>query len=130
MQPWPREQPQRAAPSLTQSTSHAGPHSVSTFQSCSINSFLSFGLPFLETASPLPVSEFVDRRNNLAKALVADGINAFIVEPGYTFKYVHPIAQLPSLPFHSLQILKTNQPSTPISPNQTGNPGSPKNGPS
>jgi hypothetical protein len=30
----------------------------------------------------------VDRRNKLTAALVADGIDAFIVEPGFTFKYV------------------------------------------
>jgi hypothetical protein len=44
-------------------------------------------LKFLDIASPLPSSEFRERRDRLAKALVADGIDAFIVEPGYTFKY-------------------------------------------
>lgn len=51
----------------------------------------------------------MDRRNNLAKALVTDDIDAFIVEPGYFFKYVH----LPfsfALPFHSLQILNLTSP--------------------
>jgi Xaa-Pro aminopeptidase len=108
MQTWPREQPQQAASLLTQSTSHAGPHNISTFQSCSSNSFLSSVLPFLKTASPLPVSEFVDRRNNLAKALVADGLDAFIVEPGYTFKYV-PSTSPSSTPMLPLQINKSNK---------------------
>jgi Xaa-Pro aminopeptidase len=39
------------------------------------------------------VDEFVQRRNNLAKALVADNVDAFIVEPGYTFQYYANISQ-------------------------------------
>jgi Xaa-Pro aminopeptidase len=63
------------------------------FQSCSINNFLSTGLPFLESASPLPVDEFEQRRHNLAKALAADQVDAFIVEPGYTFQYYANVSQ-------------------------------------
>lgn len=33
------------------------------------------------------------RRNNLAIALAADGVDAFIVEPGYTFQYYANISQ-------------------------------------
>lgn len=33
------------------------------------------------------------RRNNLAIALEADGVDAFIVEPGYTFKYYANVSQ-------------------------------------
>jgi hypothetical protein len=100
-------QPRRLLPSS--SYSYPEPHTLATFQTCSINSFLSTGLPFLETASHLPVSEFVERRNNLAKALVADGIDAFTVEPGYTFKYVRPIHiflhQTLSFLYHSRSIM-------------------------
>jgi Xaa-Pro aminopeptidase len=39
------------------------------------------------------VDEFVQRRNNLAKALIADQVDAFIVEPGYTFQYYANISQ-------------------------------------
>ncbi|KAH8658796.1 aminopeptidase-like protein P [Tricladium varicosporioides] len=68
-------------------------NSVKHFQKCSIDNFLSTGLPFLDSASPLSVSEFVQRRNNLANALVADQIDAFVVEPGYTFQYYANISQ-------------------------------------
>jgi Xaa-Pro aminopeptidase len=47
----------------------------------------------LESASPLPSEEFEQRRDNLAKALVADQVDAFIVEPGYTFQYYANISQ-------------------------------------
>jgi hypothetical protein len=63
------------------------------FQNCSITHFVSTNLPFLSTASPFPVSEFIQRRNDLAKALIADEIDAFIVEPGYTFQYYANISQ-------------------------------------
>ncbi|KAL2074108.1 hypothetical protein VTL71DRAFT_7886 [Oculimacula yallundae] len=71
----------------------SSPRSIQEFQKCSINNFLATGLPFLDSASPLPVSEFVERRDNLAAALVADGIDAFLVEPGYTFQYYANISQ-------------------------------------
>src|SRR4051794_7230907 len=66
---------------------------IQGFQKCSMDKFLSTDLPFLDSASPLPVSEFVERRNNLAAALVADGVDAFLVEPGYTFQYYANISQ-------------------------------------
>jgi hypothetical protein len=47
----------------------------------------------LNSASPLPLSEFVQRRDNLAKALVEDGVDAFVVEPGYTFQYYANVSQ-------------------------------------
>ncbi|KAE8452040.1 hypothetical protein EG329_002205 [Mollisiaceae sp. DMI_Dod_QoI] len=72
---------------------NSSPHNLSDFQKCSINNFLSTGLPFLRNAAPLPISEFVQRRQNLAIALHADGIDAFIVEPGYTFQYYANISQ-------------------------------------
>ena len=39
------------------------------------------------------MEEFVQRRNRLAEALVADRVDAFIVEPGYTFQYHANISQ-------------------------------------
>ncbi|TGO63364.1 hypothetical protein BCON_0013g00080 [Botryotinia convoluta] len=63
------------------------------FQRCSVNTFLETGLPWLETASPIVLSEFVQRRDNLAVALESDGIDAFIVEPGYTFQYYANVSQ-------------------------------------
>ncbi|TVY80521.1 putative peptidase [Lachnellula suecica] len=71
----------------------SAPHTIQRFQKCSIDNFLSTGLPFLNSAAPLPVDEFVQRRNNLAKALVADHVDTFIVEPGYTFQYYANISQ-------------------------------------
>ncbi|CZR66264.1 probable xaa-Pro dipeptidase [Phialocephala subalpina] len=73
--------------------SKLSPNRLAEFQKCSINNFLSTGLPFLDNAAPLPISEFVQRRNNLAVALHADKIDAFIVEPGYTFQYYANISQ-------------------------------------
>ncbi|KAF7865356.1 hypothetical protein EAF04_006333 [Stromatinia cepivora] len=64
-----------------------------TFRKCSVNTFLETGLPWLETASPIVLQEFIQRRNNLAVALETDGIDAFIVEPGYTFQYYANISQ-------------------------------------
>lgn len=69
------------------------PRTVAEFQECSINNFIATGLHFLDSASPLPVSEYVERRDNLAAALVADEIDAFLVEPGYTFQYYANISQ-------------------------------------
>ena len=39
------------------------------------------------------MEEFIERRNNLANALNADHVDAFIVEPGYTFQYYANISQ-------------------------------------
>lgn len=63
------------------------------FQKCSIDTFVATGLPFLNTASRPPLSEYVLRRDNLAKALATDHIDAFVVEPGYTFSYYANITQ-------------------------------------
>ncbi|KAE8393431.1 Creatinase/aminopeptidase [Aspergillus alliaceus] len=63
------------------------------FQQCSIQNLQSTGLYFLETAVPIAVKDFEDRRGRLARALVADDADAFIVEPGYTFKYYANVSQ-------------------------------------
>ncbi|OJJ98460.1 hypothetical protein ASPACDRAFT_44970 [Aspergillus aculeatus ATCC 16872] len=63
------------------------------FETCSIDNFRGTGYPFLDTAVPMTVEDFEDRRDRLAQALVADGVDAFVVEPGYTFKYYANISQ-------------------------------------
>lgn len=62
------------------------PKHLRSFQDCSIRN-LQANLSFLDTAHPLSVAEFVHRRDRLAQALVEDGLDAFLVEPGYTFSY-------------------------------------------
>ena len=39
------------------------------------------------------MEDYILRRNNLAKALVAEGVDAFVVEPGYTFSYYANVTQ-------------------------------------
>ena len=63
------------------------------FQKCSIDNYLDTGLPFLEGVKRPPLEEYVTRRDNLAKALVSDGVDAFVVEPGYTFTYYANVTQ-------------------------------------
>lgn len=64
------------------------PSRLQSFQDCSIEQlYIDTDLDFLSTASPIALSEFVLRRDRLAQALVDDGLDAFIVEPGYTFQY-------------------------------------------
>lgn len=67
--------------------------SLDDFEACSIDNFRGTGYPFLDTAVPMTVEDFEDRRDRLAQALVADGVDAFVVEPGYTFKYYANISQ-------------------------------------
>jgi hypothetical protein len=61
-------------------TSHAS--TVSDFRSCSIQNFQATQFPFLEGVRPITHDEFVARRQRLAQALLSDGANAFVVEPG------------------------------------------------
>ncbi|KAF2771074.1 Creatinase/aminopeptidase [Teratosphaeria nubilosa] len=69
------------------------PQHLKAFQTCSINDFLATDLTFMDTAQPLPRPEFVDRRDKLAQALANEDIDAFIVEPGYTFSYYGNVTQ-------------------------------------
>ncbi|KAF7595231.1 hypothetical protein BBP40_006977 [Aspergillus hancockii] len=69
------------------------PSKYEEFQECSIRNLQDTGLYFLNTAVPIAVEDFEDRRDRLAQALVADGVDAFIVEPGYTFKYYGNVSQ-------------------------------------
>ncbi|KAJ5994712.1 hypothetical protein N7481_001689 [Penicillium waksmanii] len=63
------------------------------FQQCAIDNLLNTGLPFLGNASPITVDDFEERRQRLAEALVAEDVDAFVVEPGYTFKYYGNVSQ-------------------------------------
>lgn len=64
-----------------------------TFKQCSIDTYRATGLKFLDTAVRPPVEEYVLRRNNLAKTLAIEGVDAFVVEPGYTLSYYANITQ-------------------------------------
>ncbi|CAG8121985.1 unnamed protein product [Penicillium olsonii] len=66
---------------------------VENLQQCAIDNLLGTGLPFLEKASPISLVDFEERRDRLANALVAEGVDAFVVEPGYTFKYYGNVSQ-------------------------------------
>ncbi|KAL1986498.1 hypothetical protein VTN96DRAFT_6257 [Rasamsonia emersonii] len=63
------------------------------FQQCSIQNLLETDLYFLQGVAPPSVAHYEARRNRLANALVADGVDAFVVEPGYTFKYYANVSQ-------------------------------------
>ena len=43
-------------------------------------------LSFLDGTKAISTSEFLDRRVRLARALVASDVDAFVLEPGYTFQ--------------------------------------------
>lgn len=66
---------------------------LDSIRACSIKNFKATGFPFLEEANPITRDEFVARRRRLAEALISDGTDAFIVEPGYTFSYYANITQ-------------------------------------
>ncbi|EME48851.1 hypothetical protein DOTSEDRAFT_162699 [Dothistroma septosporum NZE10] len=69
------------------------PRHLETFQECSIANLEATKYTFLDTAKSLPISEFVQRRDRVAEALVSDGVDAFLVEPGYTFSYYANVTQ-------------------------------------
>ncbi|EFX05237.1 proline dipeptidase [Grosmannia clavigera kw1407] len=62
-------------------------------QQCSIDN-LHKDLSFLDAAVPIGANEFIERRDRLAKALVASGVDAFVLEPGYTFQYFGNTSQV------------------------------------
>ncbi|OJD40774.1 xaa-pro dipeptidase [Diplodia corticola] len=72
-------------------TRHSHAHKVARVQKCSISN-LHADLSFLDV-SPIAADEFIARRDNLAKALHAEGVDAFVLEPGYTFQYYGNISQ-------------------------------------
>lgn len=58
---------------------------VDAVQQCSIDNLKS-DLWFLDDAVPIEAEEFLERRDRLAKALAVNGVDAFVLEPGYTFQ--------------------------------------------
>lgn len=58
---------------------------VDQVQQCAIDN-LHRDLSFLDTAKPITAQEFIQRRDRLAQALAASEIDAFVLEPGYTFQ--------------------------------------------
>lgn len=58
---------------------------VEAVQQCSIDNLKS-DLWFLDDAVPIEPEEFLERRDRLAKALAVNGVDAFVLEPGYTFQ--------------------------------------------
>lgn len=67
-----------------QSTTHSA---FDKAQKCAVKE-LHKDLSFLDPAKPITAEEFVGRRDRLAQALAASEIDAFVLEPGYTFQYV------------------------------------------
>lgn len=72
---------------------HEDSDRLENFQQCAIDNLLNTGLPFLENAYPITVDDYEERRQRLAEALVAEDVDAFVVEPGYTFKYYGNVSQ-------------------------------------
>lgn len=72
---------------------HQDSDRLKDFQQCAIDNLLATGLPFLEKALPLAVDDYEERRQRLAQALLAEDVDAFVVEPGYTFKYYGNVSQ-------------------------------------
>lgn len=56
-------------------------------QKCAIDN-LNSDLSFLDSAVPIAAEEFLERRDRLAQALAASNLDAFVLEPGYTFQSV------------------------------------------
>lgn len=54
-------------------------------QECSINT-VKKDLSFLDRARPIDADEFLQRRDRLAEALDENGVDGFVLEPGYTFQ--------------------------------------------
>lgn len=63
------------------------PSAFDKAQRCAIDN-LHKNLSFLDQAKPITAEEFVGRRDRLAQALAASEVDAFVLEPGYTFQYV------------------------------------------
>ncbi|KAI1339420.1 Creatinase/aminopeptidase [Xylariaceae sp. FL0016] len=66
---------------------------VARVQQCAIDN-LHADLSFLDSAVPIEAEEFLERRDRLARALVASDVDAFVLEPGYTFQYYGNISQV------------------------------------
>ncbi|KAH7303872.1 peptidase M24, structural domain-containing protein [Stachybotrys elegans] len=81
---------------FTTPCSHAAPshdNVVTKVQQCAIDN-LKADTWFLDDAVPIEAEEFLERRDRLAKALAVNGVDAFVLEPGYTFQYYGNISQV------------------------------------
>ncbi|KAI1463362.1 Creatinase/aminopeptidase [Daldinia caldariorum] len=67
-------------------------HDTTRVQRCAIDN-LHGDLSFLDGASPIGKFEFLERRDRLARALAVSDVDAFVLEPGYTFQYYGNISQ-------------------------------------
>ncbi|KAI2606677.1 metallopeptidase family M24 [Hypoxylon sp. NC1633] len=65
---------------------------VLSVQKCTVENLHS-DLSFLDSAKPITIDEFLERRDRLAQALESSGVDAFVLEPGYTFQYYGNISQ-------------------------------------
>jgi len=65
---------------------------VRKVQKCTISNLLK-STYFLDNAVQIKTDEFIERRDRLAVALVEAGVDAFALEPGYTFQYYGNISQ-------------------------------------
>ncbi len=74
------------------STEHSYKPDISRVQQCTINN-LHKDLSFLDDTIAITAQEFIHRRDRLAAALVQARVDAFCVEPGYTFQYYANISQ-------------------------------------
>lgn len=94
---------------------------LSKVQQCAIDN-LHTDLSFLDTAKPITSDEFIERRDRLAKALAASNVDAFALEPGYTFQYDDYVALITRLEDSNLNLDTMG-----TSRKQIGNHGSQKN---
>lgn len=78
---------------LTSQTTHHKLSVVDKVQKCAVAN-LHKDLSFLDAAKPIAAEEFIQRRDRLAQALAASGVDAFVLEPGYTFQYYGNISQV------------------------------------
>jgi Xaa-Pro aminopeptidase len=65
---------------------------LAAIQKCAIDN-VHLDLSFLDNAPPIQPEEFIARRDRLAQALHHDGIDAFVLEPGYAFQYYGNVSQ-------------------------------------
>ncbi|PNP44639.1 hypothetical protein TGAMA5MH_03772 [Trichoderma gamsii] len=72
---------------------HTHHPNIAKVQKCSITNFKS-DLSFLDNAHPIQADEFLQRRDRLAQALARNKVDAFVLEPGYTFQYYGNISQV------------------------------------
>jgi len=87
----------------TQLSDAAGAPNVAAVQQCAIDNLRS-DLSFLDAAKSIEADEFLERRDRLAQALAINGVDAFVLEPGYTFQSV-PHIMLFNASYLTAQIL-------------------------